>query len=152
MKKKTYKARAGAPFKQKDAQNIGEFIDKLKLKTSENILEKAKDKKCVLHKYIEWDDRKASHRFRLHQVRNIVNHIVVEINSIGDDVPVRAFFSVKTKKAKTEYVNVNTIFEHEAYRKQVIDRAMTELKNWTIRYRQYKELKKIIESIKKFLK
>ena len=57
IKMKKYKARNGASFSEKDAQAIGEELDNLKDAeghiTSKMILERAKVKKSILHRYFE---------------------------------------------------------------------------------------------------
>jgi len=154
MKQKVYGARKGAPFKKGDAQAIGEFIDSIDVKSSKKILARIKkNKKHIIHGLIEWDDTIAGEEFRLQQVRNIVNHVTIEIKEIGDGLPVRAFFSV-TKQDNGEnvvYVDLNQTFSDDYYRSQVISRAKSELSNWQERYHQYNELRGIVGSISKFL-
>jgi len=155
MTRKTYKAREGAPFRDEDAQAIGEFVEENEGKTTEELLESVrKNRKCVLYQYIEWDDKKASTLFRLHQVRNIVNHLVIEIEEVGSRVPVRAFFSVQQKPqiVGNVYVSLDTSFSTEFYRKQIIERAKMELNNWTERYQQYEELSDLITVIREHLR
>ena len=108
----------------------------------------------MIHGYIEWNDEKASELYRLGQVRNIVNHIIIEISSIGDGLPVRAFYSVQSEPEVKEnvYVNIDTTFSNEFYRKQIIERALSELENWRERYGQYQELSDIIGEIDKYFK
>ena len=151
---KIYTTRDGSPFKKKDAQAIGEFIENLKNKSPEAILKVIKkSEKNILHKYIEWNRAKASHKYQLQQIRNIVSYIVLEIKDfpIDKDVPIRAFYSISANKEKT-YVSLDTVMNNQALRSQIIDRARTELYHWTERYRQYNELVKIVDVIKRLLK
>ena len=153
-KKIIYKARNGAPFKVDDAQDIGEFIEKIPEKTPENILKSIKkNPRHTIYDCIEWDDKKASYQYRLQQVRNIVNHITIEIEEIGSSVPVRAFYSVNSIKDKGPvYVDIEMAFKKEYYRDQIRQRAYVELNNWRERYVIYKELKPIVKAISPFLK
>ena len=154
MKQKVYGVRKGAPFKKGDAQAIGEFIDSVEVKSSKKILARIKkNKKHIIHGLIEWDDSIAGEEFRLQQVRNIVNHVTIEIKEIGDGLPVRAFFSVNKPDNgdTTVYVDLNTTFSDDYYRSQVISRAKSELSNWQERYHQYNELRGIVGNISKFL-
>jgi len=148
---KIYMARTGAPFKAEDAQEIGKFIESVKDKSTMGILEAVKkDRDCVLHKYIEWDNKEAAEEFRLQQIRNIVNHITIEITQLGDGQPVRAFYSINDAIQKnTIYVNVESVFSNTEYRNQVIERAKSELRNWMERYKQYSELSTIVDAIKR---
>jgi hypothetical protein len=152
--KRIYYARRGSPFKEEDAQAIGEYIFNIERRTPENILKiTKKDKDSPLNKYIDWDDKVASQKWRLDQIRQIVNHVVVEIRSIGDGVPVRAFYSVTSVGQKgVSYVDVRTAFSNEHYRNQIVSRAIHELENWNERYRQYKELKGIVKILDEKIK
>jgi len=154
MNKKVYGVRKGAPFKKGDAQAIGEFIDGIDVKSSKKILARIKkNKRHIIHGLIEWDDTIAGEEFRLQQVRNIVNHVTIEIKEIGDGLPVRAFFSVNKPDNgdTTVYVDLNQTFSDDYYRSQVISRAKGELSNWQERYHQYNELSEIIGKIFIFL-
>ena len=147
----TYGARVGSPFKVEHAQKIGEFIEKIPVKSTENILNAiAIKKKHLLYNYIEWDDVRAGHEYRLQQVRNIVNHVTIEITETGDSLPIRAFYSVipKDDSEQKVYVDLQMCFSNEHYRNQVVDRAKHELDNWVERYKQYNELSKFVYAIK----
>ena len=152
--KKKYLARNGAPFKVEDAQSIGEFIERNKDIGTKALLEVIKEnKKEPIYQYIEWDDDQASYMFRLQQVRNIVNHIEIEIVETKNQEPIRAFYSVQQVDDSKDrvYVSMDTAFSSDYYRKQIIDRAIIEIKNWTARYERYGELTPLIRYIKKYL-
>jgi hypothetical protein len=153
MKKIIYKPRIGAPFKESDADEIGKFIYSVDKRTPENLLNAIKNNPdTVIHKYIEWDDKKASNEYRLQQIREIVNHIEVVVSVCGEQKPIRAFYSVSVPESnKPQYVDYSTVFSTELLRSQVIDRALNELTNWRNRYQTYKELEKIINAIDPFL-
>ena len=148
-----YEAREGSPFHRGDAQAIGEFIAHIPEKSTTNILKAIEEHpNHVIHKYIEWDNKKAGQRYRLGQVRNIVNHVYVRIIRTNDSMPVRAFFSVK-EDDDTEplYVDIKTTFTDTYTRSQVLNRAKNELDNWRERYSVYNEFKPIIDAIASFL-
>ena len=149
-----YGARMGSPFKKEDAQAIGVFIENVPKKTPENILKEIeKHEGHPIYKYIEWDDDEASLQYRLHQVRNIVNHITIEVLGQDDRLPVRGFFSIKyVGDVEREYVSLETVFSDDKITSQVVERAWCELHNWTERYRQYNDLKKATKVIEKILK
>lgn len=154
MKKKRYGARSGAPFKKKDAQEIGEFIERMDIKTPKNILKEVKkNKECIIYSYLEWDDNKAAEDFRLQQIRNIVNHITIVVKDVDNSLPIRAFHPVMAESnGKTPiYIDLDMAFSNDYYRIQVISRAKTELQNWRERYRQYDELKEIVFAISSFI-
>ena len=151
--KMIYEARTGSPFKKEEAQDIGELISGIKEKSTENILTEIKNHPThCIYKYIEWDDRKAGQKYRLSQVRNIVNHIEVKVISIGNPVPIRAFFSVKeSESTEPIYVDVETTFNDSYTRQQIVSRAKNELQNWKERYYIYTELEPIVKVITSFL-
>lgn len=154
IKAGTYIARNGAPFKKKEAKDIGEFVYKIPDKSTEHILEEIKKyPKHIIHSYIEWNDKIASKQYRLQQVRNIVNHIEIVIRKEYSNKPIRAFVSVKQSKDtdKPTYIDVQTVFTDEYQRRQVIRRALTELINWRDRYEIYTELTDIITALTPYL-
>lgn len=149
-----YKARVGSPFKVEDAQEIGLFFEKHSGKSTMELLNIVKESPNErIYKYIEWNDETASHQFRLHQIRNIMNHIEVEIIGIPNRVPLRAFYNVQENpdSKNTVYIDVETMFTNDYYRNQVLSKALTEIKNWKERYKQYKELKPLIDHIEKIV-
>jgi hypothetical protein len=157
--KKVYKARIGSPFRQEDAQEIGEFIEKCKDKSTRGILEEVKrNPKSKIYSYFEWDKGKAVELYLLQRVREIVSHIEIEVIRIGEQEPVSLNVSVSAFKSvqpinseERVYVSFDDGMNTEVYRNQIIERAKTELKNWMEKYNQYKELETIINTIKKLL-
>lgn len=153
---KKYIAKLGAPFGNKDAQEIGEFVfNKCQGLTTKEILTLVKDyPEHKIYSLLEWDDSKASENYRLWQVRNIVNHLDVEIISVGESKPVKMFFNIKNKNPAEENTWHATpeVFNNKYMKEQVIETAKKELAYWTNKYESYKELFEIIKPIKKFLK
>ena len=157
--KKIYKKRLGAPFKEEDAQEIGEFIENCKDKTTRGILnEVKKNPKSKIYSLFEWNKNKAVELYQLQRVREIISHIEIEVIRIGSDEPVglnvsvSAFKSVQPVNSEERvFVSFDEGMNNEVYRKQIIERAKTELRNWTEKYNQYKELETIIETILKVL-
>ena len=77
---------------------------------------------------------------------------------IGNSEPIKlkisvgAFPSVQPVNSEERiYASQDETINNEVYRKQIIERAKTELRNWTEKYNQYKELETIIETIVKVL-
>jgi len=155
MKIKTFKARTGSPFKEEEAQEIGEFIYDIKERTTENILnEIKKHPNHIIYSKIEWNDKKASDKYRLQQVRNIVNHIEIEIISVssGKKTNIPVFPTVHIEKNKpNQYVDIITVMKDKDMKSQIIDRAKVELDNWCRRYECYIELQNVVKQIRKFI-
>jgi hypothetical protein len=152
-----YVPRIGAPFREEDAQDIGEFIYvRNNGKTTEELLAAIEnDKQSTIAKYIEWNDKKASRQYRLHQVRNIANHVEIEIivtrldepSSVPITITTRAGHSINLDDAR-RYYDYHTVLATPEYREQILARAKTELKNWMERYEVYQELSHIISVIR----
>ena len=128
---KKFKARTGAPFSVKDAQKIGEELELIKSKTDlnpENVVERAKNPKSVLHNYFEWDDTKGAEQYRIQQARNIVNHVVEVIVIRGENIEQRAFFNVD-KQGANVYVTLTEAIKTPSYRKQLLSEMETIMEN-----------------------
>lgn len=70
--------RSGPCVFKADAQKVADEISSIGLSVKpEEIVDKARDESTELHKCFEWDDTKAAERYRLHQARQIVCHLVV---------------------------------------------------------------------------
>ena len=133
MVKKLYKARIGAKFKNKEAQVIGETIDKLRDKeghvTPEEILNYAKSKKSPINKYFNWNDSEAGYQYRLSQARDLVSHIVEMVVIEGEKTEQRSFPNVSVPEKGYVYVTLNDAVSKPDYRRQLLDRALSTLKN-----------------------
>lgn len=165
--KKIYKPRTGAPFNQEDAYEIGDFIYNKcdQLSTEEILKEIKKNPNHTIAKYIEWDNDRAGNLYRLQQVRDIVNHISVTIERIGDSEPQnisvdiqRAVNSVSNfnettgmNEGEKVYANYETTMQNPSYRAQIVRKELLILKNWADRNRVYPELKDVCEGIKNLL-
>ncbi len=146
MTKKKYKARKGSKFQKKDAQVIGETIEKLKEKKgyvkTEDIVESARIKKSPLHKYFEWDNSKAAQKYRLQQARGMISSVVEVIVVSEEKVEQRSFFSVTAKtngNSEKVYVTLKDAVETTDYRKQLLNQAITTLENLTITMKMFRQ-------------
>lgn len=152
--KKIYEISEGGIVKKKDAQIVGEYIESIGVKNPRVILSHAKkDKCCPLNKYLDWNDKVAGDKWRLHQIRNIVNHLEVFIVYEGNTEPVKAYYSIKDfDKAEPEYVNQEDARGNNVWRKQIIVRALNEQYSWVERYKLFGELSPIIKFLKPYIK
>jgi hypothetical protein len=133
---KIYKARSGAPFKQEEAQEIGEALDSIREKCDGEFkidiaLKEAKKINNPLHEHLEWDDTKCGVEYRIQQLRNITNHIVDEIIVDGEPTEQRSFLSVTNDEGDMVYVSRETAIEVVDYKKQLLDRMISTLENLT---------------------
>lgn len=148
--KKIYKQRPGAVLirNDKEAQIIGSFLDREFPDgqiTPRAVVEKARNPKSPVHKYFEWDDKKAAEKLRLVQARTLIKSIVVEIEG---GVESEAFHHVFVKENKqSEYVRTEDCLNTQELWKQVLHNALQEAKRWSERYRAYNQLGPIHNSI-----
>ena len=145
--KKKYEARAGASIKKKEAQIYGERLSHIASKNKGKITPTAvvNDGKNIFspfHNYFEWNDRKASDQYRLHQARVLINHIVEVVVIKGIPSKQRSFFNVRNGGGKTVYVTLKTAVTNKSYRLQLLNQLINILENGT-------ELMKLFRSYEK---
>lgn len=154
-----FKAKQGAPFPDDKAQEVGEELIRIstdgELPVAADIVAAAQKKNSPLHDYFQWDDGAAGERWREHQARQMINHlIIVKENPDDGDVEIRAFFNVskaedEEDEAARRYVTIFSVLENEEYYQQVLKKALAELKTWQKKYQMIKELHVIFGLIEK---
>lgn len=147
--KRNYKARFGYPINDEDAKIIGSFIDENfpdgKV-DAEDLVDLSKDPKAITHRYFDWDNKSAAHRWRIHQAQRYIKAIVVSVE--GEDTP--AFHHVYLKdEDKTSYVRVDECLKNDDLWQQVIQEALRQAESWSARYQRYEELSDIVVAIQK---
>lgn len=122
--------------------------------TAESLLKKASKKSSSLYEFFDWDNSSAGDKWRLHQSRLLIN----EVKVIVEDKELYAFENVtvsvtdretnpKNRFTSREYFPVVEIMTNADYRKQIIQRALSEVKYWRERHSELVELKSIFCSI-----
>jgi len=158
---RTFKARKGFRISDNQAQEFGERLSSLSSKnngnvTPEIVVNDAENPKSPLHDYFEWDDSEAAKEWRLQQARVMMRSIEVVIETSSGDANVRAFFNVNlesdTDSMESVYVSVDRVLSEKELRKQVVAQALSEAENWSVRYKQYSELRPIVKAIVGFKK
>lgn len=169
-----YSVKPGSPIPQEDAQEVGEYIEKLETTveiTPHNLLDDARQDTSKLHPYFDWDNLVAGEKWRLQQARQILNHFEVVVVDLRkeEETKVRAWHSVFTTtddvkafemesdngadgddeepKSRRAYVNVMRVLDEPDLREQVIDNALREARAWQRRYSTYTELEPIFSAI-----
>jgi len=154
-RKKIYKAREGAPFRQEEAEIIGKVLEEIESKkgsiTPEDFVEYSRNPNSPTHHLFEWDDKKASTLYRIQQARDIINHIEIEI--IADDLKpfrIRAFQPVVIKKGKGRvYYPVGKIVPYEEYALQVVKRLQNMLNSIALELEGFKKYKWLVDALRK---
>ena len=108
-------------------------------------MDKARDEHTELHKCFEWDDTKAAEKYRVHQARQIVCHLIVkEVNDEPQKQEVRFFYKTDNQEG---YKSVSYIMRNEDEYQKLLDRALSELKAFEKKYSTLKELNGLFEAI-----
>lgn len=82
------------------AQRFGEWLHSLEERTAENIVEQARNKKCIAHALFEWNDTAAARAYRIRQAQEMVASLEVEIVTPKQEITrVRAFITSKDHAA-----------------------------------------------------
>lgn len=114
------------------------------------VLGRARSANSSLHAHFEWDDSKAAEQHRLTQAGELIRSITVDItrSNIEPPKPTRAFVSVERKGERT-YVGVQTAMSDADLRRQVLERAWSELASFRARYADLKELAGVFAAMDK---
>lgn len=143
-----YKASPTAFYDDKTANVIGRRLEKLPTVTPEAIITDATDPESPLHKFFQWDDATAAESWRRFQARQLVNHLLVAVQTPAGTVWSKAFHNIKVvvtnQNAKPEiqrvYLSAVTVKEQPLSRDQVIANAKLELMRWKAKYEQYSDI------------
>lgn len=148
-----FKSKEGTAEKDKKAKIYGEHIlrmmkeKSIKSVTAREVLEDAKDETTPYHDHFDWDDTSAAEQFRLSQARQLIASIV-EVKIIREEeVPIRVFVNVIGSDGERAYFPMEYAMARPKLANQVIANALKEVKNWSIRYKEYQELARIREAI-----
>lgn len=132
------------------AQIAGEECAKLSAKnslTARNLVDVSRPESAPLHCEFEWDDSKAAEKYREEQARNIIRHIVIELDDGQGtpSAPVRAFFNIIA--SEPEYESVQVIISNNEKYDALFRTALMELRQFSKKYARIKELAPVMEVI-----
>ncbi len=152
-KKIQFKAREGSILSDENAVQYGAHILKMMKKrtvksvTASDILQDARSSTTPYHDYFDWDDSSAAEKHRLDQARQLIASIV-EIKIIHEEeVPMRVFVNVVDEQGQRAYIQTDYAMVRPRLANQVISQALREVKTWSNKYKEYKELARIRNSI-----
>ena len=143
-------------IKKGDAAKVARELTRLAKQTGtltpQQVLNAAKSRASVLHKYIDWNDRSAAEKYRLHQARQILGSIEIEIiDENGKAKPVRAFHHVSDADNGPHYEMAQFAFRKQNVLSQLRARARVELSSWIERYAIHAELADAVRAARKAL-
>lgn len=96
----------------------------------DDVLDAARDPRCVLHKHFQWDDTAAAESYRKLQARQLIQKCVVTIEK-APDVPIRAFVSLSTDQyAGGGYRMTAEVLLDDDLKSQLLHDMMVTLTKW----------------------
>lgn len=134
------------------AQTAGEELERIYAEkcsmTASVIVDESRPEEAPLHPCFEWNDPVAAERWREHQARGIVNCIVVKSeNAVKEPVQVRAFIH-----ARESYHPLNVALESKDLAAEMMSNALSDMKNFTAKYKTLLSLKPVITTMEKTIK
>jgi hypothetical protein len=110
--------------------------------TAEIILDDARHNSSPLHGFFEWDDTAAAEKWRLHQARDMMCAVHVNVGTEAEPQYARAMMSVVTgddEDAERGYHPLTEIRRTPELNEQILARAQSDLEAWLARYEVYEE-------------
>lgn len=108
--------------------------------TPKIIVDDARSPSSPTHGIFEWDDTAAGERWRLHQARQMMCKLRVNIGTDEEPKMVRTMFVVTDDDGDDSYRPLAEIKADSRLSDQILDRAKSDMKCWIERYGIYKEL------------
>jgi hypothetical protein len=144
----TYAFDGAVPGRAKRAspQAIGEALETIRLENGgelhpQAVVADARDEKSPLHRYFEWDDRKAAEAHRVDQARALIRSIrVIEDN---DPKPRPAFLSIRSDDG-VGYRAIRDVLSSRDLRERLLAQAQRDLDAWTARYRELRDIVELV--------
>lgn len=96
----------------------------------DDVLDAAKDPKCVLHRHFQWDNTKAAEAYRRMQARQLIQKCTVTIEK-APDVQIRAFVSLATDQVTGGgYRMMADVLSDDDLKGQLLHEMMITLAKW----------------------
>lgn len=126
-----------------EIQEIGEEVK------PEQVLDKARDSESELHKCFDWDDSSAAEKYRLHQARLVINHLIVVKRDVEEEKePVQFRVMLKNDTARESgYKQTLVMVRDEDEYKKMLEQAYRELHSFKQKYSCLSELSEILALI-----
>lgn len=129
-----------------DAQRVAtEILSIGESATPQQIVAKGRDAETELHKCFDWNDQTAAEKYRLHQARQIVCHLVIqrpEGNMPKQET--RYFFKVRENEG---YKPTERIYRNADEHSLLLQRARAELAAFQRKYSGLTELSELFDAI-----
>jgi len=140
--------------KRADPQEIGEALETIRLENGgelhpQAVVADARDAKSPLHRYFEWDDKKAAEAHRVDQARALIRSVrVIDDN---DEKARPAFLSIRNDDG-VAYRSIRDVLNSRDLRQRLLEQAERDLESWTQRYRELREIVEMVEPARRELR
>jgi hypothetical protein len=113
---------------------LHDLIDNGKSLTPEVVVEAAEPEESILHRYFNWDDSTAAHKYRCDQARQLVAAVVLveEEETPKTFPPVRAFASVVENEVRS-YVPVQRVVLEADLNRQLLSDIRRAIQQFTLK-------------------
>jgi hypothetical protein len=140
--------------KRADPQVIGEALETIRLENGGElhphaVVADARDAKSPLHRYFEWDDKKAAEAHRMDQARALIRSIRVIDDKDEKSRP--AFLSIRSDVG-IGYHSIRDVLNSRDLRQRLLEQAQRDLDSWTARYHELREIVELIEPARRELR
>jgi len=130
------------------AQKVGEVLHQIRERngtlTPTIVVDSARSAKSPLHRYFEWDDKKAADEHRKSQARYLIA-CVVTVQSDGEEIrPVRSFISVNNSYEPLEVVLSDHDMRQQAI--QDVQDAIASLKEKLAAFEEFSDVLAALET------
>jgi hypothetical protein len=111
------------------------------------LVDAARSKKSPLHKYFDWDDRKAAEKWRIEQARYYLRMITIYVEEV--DAEIRAFMPADKSRGNKPrgYIPMHRILSSEERMENMLEIALEELRAFKVKYSMLKNLCEAISEI-----
>jgi hypothetical protein len=114
-----------------------------------HVVEAARSRTSILHKYFVWDNTKAADEYRLIQAGELIRVCVRYVKVNGDKRAVRVFMSLREDRYDGHgYRAVVSILSNKTLRRQMLEDALAELQAFERKYNDLRELSEIFAKSK----
>lgn len=146
-----YQWKNGFPSHGADAGKVARHCEKLRKLNSGKLTPKlvvddARSTNAPTHVCFQWDDALAAEEFRLAQARTMLRSITVQATK--DSEPVTQYVNVQfAEEEERAYTSVHDAVQDPELRRQLLDKAISEVAAWRRKYREYTELSALFDVI-----
>lgn len=141
-------------IKHLDPQSIGSELARIEAAekglTPRVVVARARPKTAVLHDCFEWNNSVAGEEYRFLQAAQLIRCVrVIETDSKGEEVPLRAFIHVRNGDGKSRYLKTAKVMNDEHLRSLAINEARQYVARAKAKLQEFEELLSIYRALER---